>query len=125
MIRKKYKHFQLLVRFKYSFYGFQVSLQGMLVAEASRRTCATRYQMLTKPGRQVITFLLFSNITLWILDTFMTHTNVSQESQISFYGVLAWGIVSRISLPLMILYRFHSAVILVEIWKNTYRTKTD
>lgn len=103
----------------------QVSLQGMLVAEASRRTCASRYQMLTKPGRQVITFLLFANITLWILDTFMTHTNISQFFQLDFFGVLAWGIISRVSLPLMILYRFHSAVILVEIWKNTYRTKAD
>ncbi|XP_069191181.1 proton channel OtopLc [Procambarus clarkii] len=101
----------------------QVSLQDMLVAEASRRTCSSRYQMLTKPGRQVITFLLFANITLWILDTFMTHTSVSQQFQFGFYGVLAWGIISRISLPLLILYRFHSAVILVEIWKNTYRTK--
>lgn len=103
----------------------QVSLQDMLVAEASRRTCTSRYQMLTKPGRQVITFLLFSNITLWILDTFMTHTSVAQQFQFGFYGLLAWGIVSRISLPLLILYRFHSAVILVEIWKNTYRTKAD
>ncbi|KAK8730623.1 hypothetical protein OTU49_007842, partial [Cherax quadricarinatus] len=85
----------------------QVSLQDMLVAEASRRTCSSRYQMLTKPGRQVITFLLFANITLWILDTFMTHTSVSQQFQFGFYGVLAWGIISRISLPLLILYRFH------------------
>ncbi|XP_066957836.1 uncharacterized protein [Macrobrachium rosenbergii] len=103
----------------------QVSLQGMLVAEASRRTCTSRYQMLTKPGRQVITFLLFSNITLWVLDTFMTYTSISQQFQFGFYGLLAWGIISRITLPLLILYRFHSAVILVEIWKNTYRTKAD
>ncbi|KAF2367956.1 Otopetrin [Trinorchestia longiramus] len=103
----------------------QVSLQGMLVAEASRRTCATRLQQLVKPGRQVITFLLFSNITLWILDSFITHSSLSQQFQIGFYGTLAWGIISRISLPLMILYRFHSAVILVEIWKNTYRTKAE
>ncbi|XP_047741462.1 uncharacterized protein LOC108675669 isoform X1 [Hyalella azteca] len=103
----------------------QVSLQGMLVAEASRRTCSTRLQQLVKPGRQVITFLLFSNITLWILDSFITHSTLSQQFQIGFYGTLAWGIISRISLPLMILFRFHSAVILVEIWKNTYRTKAE
>lgn len=103
----------------------QVSLQGMLVAEASRRTCATRLQQLVKPGRQVITFLLFSNVTLWILDSFITHSALSQEFQAGFYGTLAWGIISRISLPLLILYRFHSAVILVEIWKNTYRTKAE
>lgn len=103
----------------------QVSLQGMLVAEASRRTCATRLQQLVKPGRQVITFLLFSNVTLWILDSFITHSTFTQEIQGGFYGTLAWGIISRISLPLLILFRFHSSVILVEIWKNTYRTKAE
>ena len=81
--------------------------------------------MMDKPGRQIITFLLFSNITLWILDTFMTHNPITHEFQIAFYGKVVWGVISRISLPLMILFRFHSAVILVEIWKNTYRTKTD
>ncbi|XP_040570686.1 proton channel OtopLc isoform X1 [Lepeophtheirus salmonis] len=101
----------------------QVTLQGMIISEASRRVCATRNQQYSKPGRQLITFLLFVNITLWILDTFMTHSWITQELQLDFYGVLTWGIISRISLPLMIFYRFHSCVVLVEIWKNTYRTK--
>ncbi|KAA0203178.1 hypothetical protein HAZT_HAZT001214 [Hyalella azteca] len=74
----------------------QVSLQGMLVAEASRRTCSTRLQQLVKPGRQVITFLLFSNITLWILDSFITHSTLSQQFQIGFYGTLAWGSENQI-----------------------------
>ncbi|KAG0725053.1 Proton channel OtopLc [Chionoecetes opilio] len=104
---------------------WKVSLQDMLVAETSRRTCTTRYQMVTKPGRQVVTFLLFANITLWGLDTFMTQSAVSQEFQFGFYGLLAWGVLTRVSLPLLILYRFHSGVILIEIWKNTYRTKAD
>ena len=46
---------------------------GMIIAETGRRICATRSQQMAKPGRQLITFLLFANITLWILDTFMTH----------------------------------------------------
>ena len=115
----------------------------MIIAETGRRICATRSQQIGKPGRQLITFLLFANITLWILDTFMTHNWVTQEIQLQFYGLLgmqqpfffnfglanecnpflAWGVISRISLPLMIFYRFHSCVVLVEIWKNTYRTK--
>ena len=98
-------------------------LSGMIIAETGRRICATRSQQIAKPGRQLITFLLFANITLWILDTFMTHNWVTQEIQLKFYGLLAWGVISRISLPLMIFYRFHSCVVLVEIWKNTYRTK--
>jgi hypothetical protein len=81
--------------------------------------------MRTKPGRQVVTFLLFGNATLWLLDTFLTHDVVAQELQIAFYGNLTWGIICRISLPLLIFYRFYSSVALIEIWKNTYKTKTD
>ena len=98
-------------------------LQGMIICEASRRICATRAQQQAKPGRQIITFMLFANITLWVLDTFMTHRDITQGVQTQFFGLLAWGIISRISLPLLIFYRFHSCVVLVEIWKNTYRTK--
>ena len=76
------------------------------MSEASRRVCATRTQQYTKPGRQLITFLLFANITLWILDTFMTHSWITQDVQLKFYGLLAWGIISRISLPLLIFYRY-------------------
>ncbi len=61
---------------------------------------------MAKPGRQLITFLLFANITLWILDTFMTHNWITQDLQLKFYGLLAWGIISRISLPLLIFYRY-------------------
>ena len=96
---------------------------GMIISEASRRICATRAQQQAKPGRQIITFMLFANITLWVLDTFMTHRDITQGVQTQFFGLLAWGIISRISLPLLIFYRFHSCVVLVEIWKNTYRTK--
>lgn len=101
----------------------QATMQGMFIAEASKRVCTSRYQMLFKPGRQIVTFLLFANITLWLLDTFMTHNWMTQELQFSFYGFLAWGIISRLALPLLVFYRFHSAVVLIEIWKNTYRTK--
>ncbi|XP_037087799.1 proton channel OtopLc-like [Pollicipes pollicipes] len=103
----------------------QTTCQGMLVSEAVRRQCATRQQQQAKPGRQVITFLLFSNATLWMMDTFMSHHWLSQEMQFNYYGFLAWGVISRISLPLTIFYRFHQSVILVEIWKNTYKTRTD
>ena len=98
-------------------------IAGMIISEASRRICATRAQQQAKPGRQIITFMLFANITLWVLDTFMTHRDITQGVQTQFFGLLAWGIISRISLPLLIFYRFHSCVVLVEIWKNTYRTK--
>jgi len=96
--------------------------QSVLLAEALRRATLTRHQMLTKPARQVITFLLCSNAVLWAYDTFVTQSWLSQELQLRFFGVLAWGIISRIGLPLLVFYRFHSCVLLLEIWKRSYRT---
>lgn len=96
--------------------------QSTLMAEAAKRSCITRYQMMAKPARQVITFLLFSNAVLWAFDTVITHNWISQEIQLRFFGVLAWGIISRIGLPLLIFYRFHSCVLLLEAWNKCYRT---
>ena len=102
-----------------------MTLQGLVITDAARRMCSTRHQMLTKPGRQVITFLVFANATLWLMDTFMAHDAITQGLQARFFGFLAWGVVSRISVPLVVFYRFYSTVALIEIWKNTYKTKTD
>ena len=100
----------------------QVTLQSVLLAEALRRATLTRHQMLTKPARQVVTFLLCSNAVLWAYDTFVTQSWMSQELQLRFFGVLAWGVISRIGLPLLVFYRFHSCVLLLEVWKRSYRT---
>ena len=50
----------------------------MIMSEAGRRVCMTRSQQTAKPGRQIITFLLFANITLWILDTFISNKQITQ-----------------------------------------------
>ncbi len=61
----------------------QPILLGPIMSEASRRICSTRSQQYAKPGRQLITFLLFANITLWIMDTFMTtHNWITQGLQL-------------------------------------------
>ncbi|CAG0923573.1 unnamed protein product [Notodromas monacha] len=73
----------------------QVSLQSLVITDAARRFCSTRHQMLTKPGRQVITFLVFANATLWLMDTFMAHDAVTQGLQARFFGHLTWGVLSR------------------------------
>ncbi|XP_076230838.1 proton channel OtopLc [Calliopsis andreniformis] len=100
----------------------QCFAQSTLIAEASKRSCITRFQIIAKPARQVITFLLFSNSVLWAFDTIITQNWISQELQLRFFGVLAWGVISRIGLPLLIFYRFHSCVLLLEAWNKCYRT---
>lgn len=100
----------------------QATMQNGFIGEAIRRTSLTRNQILTKPARQVVTFLMFSNAVLWAFDTFVVQSWMSQELQLRFYGVLVWGIVSRIGLPLLIFFRFHSCVLLLEIWKKSYQS---
>ncbi|XP_058800894.1 proton channel OtopLc-like isoform X2 [Phymastichus coffea] len=101
---------------------FQCFAQSTLIAEAAKRCCITRSQMTAKPARQIITYLLFSNAVLWAFDTVITQTWISQELQLNFFGILAWGVISRIGLPLLIFYRFHSCVMLLEAWNKCYRT---
>ncbi|KAL0273350.1 UNVERIFIED_CONTAM: hypothetical protein PYX00_006039 [Menopon gallinae] len=100
----------------------QATMQSSLISEGIRRTSLTRNQILTKPARQIITFLLFSNAVLWAFDTFVVHSWMSQELQLRFYGVLVWGVISRIGLPLLVFFRFHSCVLLLEIWKRSYQS---
>lgn len=51
----------------------QCFIQSTFIAEAAKRCCITRFQIISKPGRQIVTFLLFSNGTVihW-----QTKTNV-------------------------------------------------
>lgn len=103
----------------------QSTMQTTFVGEAIGRTSLTRNQILTKPARQTVTYLMFANAVLWAFDTFVVQSWMSQELQLRFFGVLAWGILSRIGLPLLVFFRFHSCVLLLEIWKKSYQSLHD
>lgn len=45
--------------------------------------------------------------------------------QLDFYGNRAWKLVEHLTLPLCIFHRFHSAVALAEIWKNSYKPRIE
>ena len=50
----------------------------------------------------------------------LCQTNV-YKSEIEFFGLSVWIILSHITLPLCIFYRFHSAVALADIWSSAYK----
>ena len=99
----------------------EVTVQTVFISDMSRRTVNTPEQDREKPGRQVITFLLITNMALWLIYTFEMQKVEANPVQLNFYGFLPWAIVQRITLPLCIFYRFHSAIVYAEIWKNSYR----
>lgn len=48
----------------------QVMLQLLFITDAQRRRIHSNGHDSSKPGRQVVTFLLICNITMWIIYTF-------------------------------------------------------
>lgn len=103
----------------------QVVLQLLFIADVSRRRVHLPEHDRSKPGRQVVTFLLICNVTMWIIYTFETQKVEANPVQLDFYGFLAWAIVQRVTLPLCIFHRFHSAVTLAEIWKTSYKARLE
>uniref|UniRef100_T1I0N1 Uncharacterized protein n=1 Tax=Rhodnius prolixus TaxID=13249 RepID=T1I0N1_RHOPR len=102
-----------------------VVLQLLFISDVSRRRVHLPEHDRSKPGRQVVTFLLIANVTMWIIYTFEIQKVVANPVQLNFYGFLAWSMVQRVTLPLCIFHRFHSAVTLAEIWKTSYKPRID
>ncbi|XP_049780325.1 proton channel OtopLc [Schistocerca cancellata] len=103
----------------------QVVLQLLFIADVARRRVHLPEHDRSKPGRQVVTFLLICNVTMWVIYTFEAQKVIANPVQLDFYGFLAWAIVQRVTLPLCIFHRFHSAVTLAEIWKTSYKARLE
>jgi len=102
----------------------QTTAQTMLVLDGSSRRCKTKNDKKNKPGRQLITFLLVANAAMWMINAMQNgHAQYSPE-HLRFFGVWPWTVITHVSMPLAIFYRFHSTICLFEIWKATYKIKT-
>lgn len=101
----------------------QTTCQTIFILDASRRSCATPEQIRKKPGREIVTFLLVTNLAMWAINTLEKSRAESHPIQLHFYGLWAWTIITHVSMPLAIFYRFHSTVCLCEIWKRAYKMK--
>ena len=101
----------------------------------------------------MVTFLILCNLGLWITYNFEIQKVASRHpqpqvaatpDQVEFYGFFPWIVIQRITLPLCVFFRsistlatlatfiilpfprFHSTVVLAELWKNCYMLrKTD
>nr|XP_027198860.1 proton channel OtopLc-like [Dermatophagoides pteronyssinus] len=98
----------------------QVTLQTLFISDVVCRKRTGQKQS----GRQLITFLLITNLTLWIVYTFVMQKLEASPIQLKVFGFTTWTLILRITLPLSIFYRFHSAITFAEVWKNSYKTST-
>ena len=101
--------------------ALQALAQTLFILCALHRSARTVFQAQRKPGREYVTFLLVCNLALWGVyvfeETRMRYSPVAAR----FYGALPWSVITRLTLPLAILYRFHSSVCLATIWANIYK----
>ena len=76
------------------FLFFQVMLQLLFITDAQRRRIHSNDHNSSKPGRQVVTFLLICNITMWIIYTFevqkVKDSPVQVNNSIDKFSNLQW-----------------------------------
>ncbi|KAJ2950695.1 hypothetical protein O0L34_g8955 [Tuta absoluta] len=101
----------------------QTILQSLFIIDAWWRRCSTSEQRRKKPGRQLVTFLLVANMAMWAINTLEKNRAEFRPAHLQFYGPWAWTIITHVSMPLAIFYRFHSTICLFEIWKNSFKNK--
>lgn len=98
-------------------------VQAVFLLATMRAMAVNGHEVRLKPGREWVMFLLVSNFTLWVLNTFKTQSVEHSILQARFYGPSAWAIFCHISVPLGIYFRFHSTVCLSGIWKNAWKIR--
>lgn len=98
----------------------QVLIQTPFIIDGLRRCSNTRSLRQKKPGREVVTLLIVCNVALWLMQTLEIKSGDTKDHRYDFYGKSTWTILGHLPVPLMMFYRFHSSVCLVDIWKSAY-----
>ncbi|CAG9858622.1 unnamed protein product [Phyllotreta striolata] len=98
----------------------QVLVQTAFLLDGLRRSSNTKQLRKLKPGRELVTFLIISNVSMWLMQTFEVKAQGLDDIRYTFYGTELWTILGHMCLPLMMFYRFHSSVCFCDIWKYAY-----
>lgn len=101
----------------------QTSLQTLFILNACWRRCRGAEQQRLKPGREIVTFLLVANMSMWFINTMIKGRAGFRPTHLNLYGIWAWTVITHVSMPLAIFYRFHSTICLFDIWKSAYKAK--
>lgn len=101
----------------------QTTMQSLFILNAWWRRCRSAQENRKKPGREICTFLLVANMSMWSINALVKNRAMFRRSHLIFYGEWSWTIITHVSMPLAIFYRFHSTICLFEIWKTTYKVR--
>jgi hypothetical protein len=99
---------------------FESTFQTILIIEAQNIWTLDSQTKKSKPARSLIMLLILVDVSLWISETLTVKKFDMYDIQISYYDIVFWSLVSAISCPLAIFFRFHSSFCLSNIWKTLY-----
>ncbi|CAM6055213.1 unnamed protein product [Sphagnum tenellum] len=97
----------------------QITTQIIFIMELKKKVVPHEHRE-AKPGRQVTVFLFLLNMAQWIVISFEIQKMRASVAESKFFGFLPWIVIQRITLPLTVFFRFHSAVVSMELWKEIY-----
>ena len=98
-----------------------MAVQTLMIIDGLRRCSESKQNQTLKPGRNIITFLICTNLILYLWDTIEAKTPGYNKARKYYYGKIFWTILGHLLLPLTIFYRFHSSVALADIWASAYQ----
>ncbi|KAL3314481.1 hypothetical protein Ciccas_006901 [Cichlidogyrus casuarinus] len=100
----------------------QATLQTYFIQDSFYRCCKTPHEQEVKPGRNMVALLLGLNMSLWMIKSFETkHNDLSFKVmlELSNESVLR-AIFLHATLPMAMLFRFHSTVCLSISFNRMY-----
>ncbi|XP_076046380.1 proton channel OtopLc-like isoform X2 [Oratosquilla oratoria] len=103
----------------------QVIVQTALICDGLRRCSNSKELQQRKPGRELVTFLVVANVAMWLLETFEIKSQEGNSDKYKYYGPELWTLLSHLTLPLVLFYRFHSSVCLADMWKASYEVDSE
>jgi len=96
------------------------TMQSVLIIKGLKMFTKDKNTIKAKPGRSLITLLILLDVCLWLSETISVKKYEMNEAQLLYYDIIFWSIVTSISSPLAIFFRFHASVCLSDIWKTLY-----
>ena len=98
--------------------GFaQSSAQYLYTFDAIRRRISSIEKM---PGKSMVIFLVFINLSMWLVNSFQLRSSVGSVLFYRRYNVLPWIMIINATLPLAMYYRYLTCVLLVDVLRGTY-----
>jgi hypothetical protein len=98
----------------------EATFQSVLIIDGLKMFTKSRAVKKHKPARSMITMLILIDMSLWLSETFSVKKYDMNTIQLDYYDIVFWSIVSSISSPLAIFFRFHASVCLSDMWKTLY-----